>query len=64
MKPRKFADLYPAFITDDRHWNLVEEAVVESQIAFLLMLDGVVDAFNQNIAPVSGDSSRGLSLHF
>jgi pyrroloquinoline quinone (PQQ) biosynthesis protein C len=51
-------------IVDDRTWDRVEEAVVESGIAWWLLFDGVVDAQRQSIAPVVGRSCKGLSLHF
>lgn len=57
-------ELLDNYIDDDRKWDLVEEAVVESAIAWWILFDGVVDAHRQNIAPLKGASCKGLSLHF
>jgi pyrroloquinoline quinone (PQQ) biosynthesis protein C len=52
------------YIDNDSAWDRVEEAIVESQIAFMLMLDGIADAVTHDIAPMKGTSCRGLSLIF
>ncbi len=52
------------YVIDDRTWDRVEEAVVESAIAWWLLFDGVVDAQRQGIAPVEGRSCKGLSFQF
>ncbi len=52
------------YIDNDAAWDRVEEAIVESQIAFMLMLDGIADAAIHEIAPMKGASCRGLSFVF
>ena len=57
-------NLLDKFIVEDAHWELVAEAIVQSQLAWLILLDGVVDAHEQGIKPMSGASCRGLSFYF
>ena len=57
-------ELLDRYIDDDRTWDLVEEAVAESSIAWWILFDGVVDACRQKIEPVRGRSCKGLSLLF
>lgn len=57
-------ELLDNYVTDDRTWERVEEAVVESGIAWWILFDGVVDAERQGIAPVAGRSCKGLSFQF
>jgi pyrroloquinoline quinone (PQQ) biosynthesis protein C len=57
-------ELLDDYIVDDRAWDRVEEAVVESGIAWWLLFDGIVDAQRQGIAPVEGRSCKGLSFQF
>lgn len=57
-------ELLDDYIEDDSKWDLVEEAVVESQLAWLILLDGVVDAHRHGIATMAGASCRGLSFSF
>ena len=57
-------NLLDKFIVEDAHWELVAEAIVQSQLAWLILLDGVVDAHAQGIKPMSGASCRGLSFYF
>jgi hypothetical protein len=57
-------ELLDKYIDDDRTWDLVEEAVAESSIAWWILFDGVVDAHRQGIRPVSGATCKGLSLIF
>ena len=57
-------ELLDKYIEDDRTWDLVEEAAVESSIAWWILFDGVVDAYRQRIEPVTGRSCKGLSLLF
>ncbi len=52
------------YITEDRTWDLVEEAVVEAGIAWWILFDGVVDAHRHGIKPVRGRSCKGLSFEF
>ena len=60
----KLVEMLDDFITDDSAWDRVEEALVQSQIAYFLMLDGIVDAWKYDIKPVKGASCKGLSLIF
>jgi pyrroloquinoline quinone (PQQ) biosynthesis protein C len=57
-------ELLDDYVSDERTWDRVEEAVIEAQLAWLLLLDGVVDAHTHAIAPVSGASCKGLSFVF
>ena len=57
-------ELLDKYVTDDGAWDRIEEAIVQSQIAWLILHDGVVDAYAQGIAPVTGGSCKGLSVHF
>jgi pyrroloquinoline quinone (PQQ) biosynthesis protein C len=57
-------ELLDDYITEDATWDRVEEAIIEAQLAWLVLLDGVVDAYTQNIQPVSGASCKGLSFVF
>ena len=57
-------ELLDGYVTDDVTWSRVEEAIIEAQLAFLILLDGVVDAHRQKIQPVSGASCKGLSFVF
>lgn len=57
-------ELLDDYITDDATWDRVEEAIVESGIAWWIMFDGVVDAHKRGIEPLSGVSCKGLSLKF
>jgi pyrroloquinoline quinone (PQQ) biosynthesis protein C len=52
------------YITDDRRWDLVEEAVIEAGIAWWILFDGVIDAHKYGIKPVRGRSCKGLSFEF
>ncbi len=52
------------YVTDDATWDRVEEAIVEAQLAFLLFLDGIVDAYRHDIPPVKGASCKALSFRF
>lgn len=52
------------FVTDDRTWDRIEEAVVEAGIAWWILFDGVVDAQRQRVEPVEGRICKGLSLEF
>ena len=57
-------ELLDKYIHDDAAWDRVEEAVVESIIAWWILFDGVVDAHNQRIQPLKGETCAGLSLIF
>jgi pyrroloquinoline quinone (PQQ) biosynthesis protein C len=57
-------ELLDKYITDDRTWELVREAIIESWIAWWVMLDGIVDAHKFGIKPVNGVSCKGLSTVF
>jgi pyrroloquinoline quinone (PQQ) biosynthesis protein C len=57
-------ELLDNYIDDDRTWDRVGEAIVESLIAWWLLFDGVVDAYRQRIEPVEGISCKGLSRFF
>ena len=57
-------DLLDDYIVDDGAWDRVEEAIVESGIAWWIMFDGVVDAYKRKIEPLNGRSCKGLSLNF
>jgi pyrroloquinoline quinone (PQQ) biosynthesis protein C len=57
-------ELLDTYITDDRAWDRVEEAIIEAQLAWLYMFDGVVDAYPMGISPVSGASCKGLSFMY
>lgn len=52
------------YVTDDATWDRVEEAIVEAQLAFLIFLDGCVDAWRHGIRPVKGASCKTISFHF
>lgn len=60
----KLIEMLDDYINDNSAWDRVEEAIVEAQVAFMLMLDGIVDAVRYEIAPMRGASCRGLSLVF
>lgn len=60
----KVIELIENYISDDKVWDRIEEAVVEVHLAWLLMLDEIVDAHRYGIAPVTGASCKGLSLAF
>lgn len=57
-------ELLDKYITEDRKWDLVEEAIVEAGIAWWILFDGVVDAHKHGIKPVRGRSCKGLSFEF
>lgn len=57
-------ELLDKYITDDRAWERVREAIIEAWIAWWIMLDGIVDAHRFGIKPVSGASCKGLSTIF
>ncbi len=57
-------NLLDDYLQDEAEWQLVEEAIVESGIAWWILFDGIVDAHQQGIAPVEGRSCRGLSFQF
>lgn len=52
------------YVTDDETWEKVAEAIIQAQLAFLILLDGVVDAAQHGIAPVTGASCKPMSLIF
>ncbi len=57
-------ELLNDYVTEDATWDRVEEAIIEAHLAFLILLDGVVDAHDQGIQPVRGASCKGLSFVF
>lgn len=57
-------ELLDKYITDDRTWERVSEAIIESWIAWWIMLDGIADAHRHGIKTVSGASCKGLSTVF
>lgn len=60
----KIVEMLDDYVRDAETWDRVEEAVVQSQIAWLIFLDGVVDAWREGIEPVSGRSCKGLSFYY
>lgn len=52
------------YVSDDVTWDKVAEAIIQAQLAFLILLDGVVDAAKHDIKPVSGASCKPMSLIF
>jgi pyrroloquinoline quinone (PQQ) biosynthesis protein C len=60
----KVVELLDDYVTDEESWDRVEEAIIEAHLAFLILLDGVVDAHEQDIRTVRGASCKGLSLVF
>lgn len=57
-------ELLDDYVTDDATWNRVEEAIIEAQLAWLIFLDGIVDAYQHDIRPVTGASCKNLSFVF
>lgn len=57
-------ELLNDYVADEATWDRVEEAIIEAHLAFLILLDGVVDAHDQDIRPVQGASCKGLSFVF
>jgi hypothetical protein len=57
-------ELLNDYVAEDATWDRVEEAIIEAHLAFLILLDGVVDAHDQGIRPVRGASCKGLSFVF
>jgi pyrroloquinoline quinone (PQQ) biosynthesis protein C len=57
-------ELLDKYITDDRKWDAVSEAIIESVIAWWILFDGVLDAYRQGIRPVEGVTCKGFSSVF
>jgi pyrroloquinoline quinone (PQQ) biosynthesis protein C len=57
-------ELLDKYITDDSQWQLVRETILESWIAWWIMLDGIADAYKYKIQPVEGRTSIALSTVF
>lgn len=57
-------ELLNDYVTEEATWDRVEESIVEAHLAFLILLDGVVDAHAHGIRPVRGASCKGLSFEF
>ena len=57
-------ELLDKYITDDKTWELVREAITEAWIAWFVMLDGILAAHKFGIKTVQGDSCKALSKIF
>jgi pyrroloquinoline quinone (PQQ) biosynthesis protein C len=52
------------YIVDDQDWDRVGEAIMESWVAWWVMLDGIYAAYTHDIKPVKGLTCKGLSTVF
>ncbi len=57
-------ELLDKYIHDDATWDRVSEAIIESWIAWWIMFDGVLDAYQYKIPTVKGVTCKGLSTVF
>lgn len=60
----KLIEMLDDYVTDDDTWDRIRETILEGWIAWWLMFDGVLDAYNHDIKTVRGLSCKGLSTIF